>query len=270
MSYLIRSWNVFHGRTQPPGRHAYLEEAVALAVQDRPDIVCLQEVPVWGLTRLRRWSGMTVIGDETVQPALGLLPLPSAVTRWLTDLHHGFIRSAFAGQANAVLIGPRLALLEHLRLVLNDRRFRREHARRLGLDLRSRIAWAKERRLCQAVRGALPDGRAFLILNVHASHVGRDRRIADAELLRAVGFAEELAQTGVIVVLAGDFNVSAARSRVLAELTGAGGFSAPGPGVDHILVRGSGASPLRVWPQARRLVGGKVLSDHAPIELSID
>jgi endonuclease/exonuclease/phosphatase family metal-dependent hydrolase len=268
--YLIRSWNVFHGRTQPPGRHAYLREAVELAVQDEPDVLCLQEVPVWGLSRLQAWSGMTVIGDETVRPALGLLPLPATLARRLTDLHHGFIRSALVGQANAVLVQPRLEVAEHLRLLLNDRRFRRQQARLLGPDLRTRVAWAKERRLCQAVRVVLPDGRAILVINVHASHVGRDRRIADAELLRAADFAEKLAQPGEIVVLAGDFNIGTARSHMLARLSGPGGFSAPGPGVDHILVRGARASALGVWPRTRRTVGDKLLSDHAPVELSIE
>jgi endonuclease/exonuclease/phosphatase family metal-dependent hydrolase len=270
VSYLIRSWNVFHGRTQPPGRRAYLREAVELAVGDEPDVLCLQEVPIWGVSRLEAWSGMTAIGDETVRPALGLLPLPAALARRLTDLHHGFIRSALVGQANAVLVQRRLKVIEHLRLVLNDRGFRRQQSRLLGLDLRTRLLWAKERRLCQAVRIALPAGRALLVLNVHASHVGSDRRIADAELLRAADFAEELARPGDIVVLAGDFNISAARSRVLARLSGPGSFSAPGPGVDHILVRGAPASALGVWPPARRTVSNKLLSDHALVELSIE
>ncbi len=49
---LIRSWNLFHGNTTPPGRHAYLEEMVHLVTVDGPDVVCLQELPVWSLRRL--------------------------------------------------------------------------------------------------------------------------------------------------------------------------------------------------------------------------
>src|SRR5205814_7724800 len=46
---LIRSWNVYHGRSHPPGRRAYLEAAVRLATADRPDVLCLQELPLWSL-----------------------------------------------------------------------------------------------------------------------------------------------------------------------------------------------------------------------------
>jgi len=35
-------------------------------------------------------------------------------------------------------------------------------------------------------------------------------------------------------------------------------------------VRGAAlAAPLEVWPIERRRVGGRVLSDHAPVEVSI-
>ena len=39
---------------------------VELVTEDRPDIVCLQEVPVWALKRLAGWSGMQAIGVRTV------------------------------------------------------------------------------------------------------------------------------------------------------------------------------------------------------------
>jgi endonuclease/exonuclease/phosphatase family metal-dependent hydrolase len=269
LSYVIRSWNVFHGRTSPPGRHAYLSEAVRLAVADEPDIVCLQEVPMWGLSRLNAWSGMATYGDETMKPALGLLPLPPSASRRLTDLHHGFIRSALAGQANVVLVSPRIEVLDHVRLVLNDKAFRRAQARALGLGLRARLAWAWERRVCQALRLRLPDGRVAHVLNLHASNIGADRRIAEAEVSRAAAYAERSAGPDELVVLAGDFNVRPDRSGVLAELVSEG-FSSPGPGIDHVLVRGADASPLQVWPDDRRRFLGRLLSDHPPVELTIE
>ena len=268
MGYVIRSWNVFHGRTFPPGRHAYLAEAVRLAVADEPDLVCLQEVPVWGLSRLNAWSGMASYGDETMKPALGLLPLPPSVSRRLTDLHHGFIRSALTGQANVVLVSDGIEVLDHVRLVLNDDTFRRAQARTLGLGLRARLAWAWERRVCQALRVRLPDGRVALVLHLHASHVGADRRIAEAEVSRAAAYAERSAGRDELVVLAGDFNIRPDRSRLLAELVSRG-FSPPGPGIDHVLVRGADASPLQVWPEERRRLRGRLLSDHPPVELTI-
>ena len=36
---LVRSWNLFHGNSFPPGRTSYLEEMVMLASADRPDVL---------------------------------------------------------------------------------------------------------------------------------------------------------------------------------------------------------------------------------------
>ena len=47
------------------------------------------------------------------------------------------------------------------------------------------------------------------------------------------------------------------------------GFSAPGPGIDHVLVRGARSTPLVVWPEERRVQNGIVLSDHPPVELRL-
>ena len=96
------------------------------------------------------------------------------------------------------------------------------------------------------------------------------RRLADAELLRAAWFAVSEAQPEDVVVLAGDFNVTADRSSTLRDLTNdEWGFSEPGPGIDHILVRGAPSTPVRRWPDERRVHGGRILSDHAPVELDI-
>ena len=59
MSLLVRTWNVFHGRTSPPSSALHLEEMVRTVVEDGPDVVAFQEVPVWALDRLEAWSGMT-------------------------------------------------------------------------------------------------------------------------------------------------------------------------------------------------------------------
>ena len=77
-----------------------------------------------------------------------------------------------------------------------------------------------------------------------------------------------LAQPEDIVVLAGDFNVPAARSATQTELTGEEwGFSLPlGDGIDQILVRGVALEALERWPRERRRLAGRVLSDHTPVE----
>jgi endonuclease/exonuclease/phosphatase family metal-dependent hydrolase len=266
---LVRSWNVFHGRSHPPGRRLFLERMVRLAVEDRPVVLCLQEVPPWALARLGDWSGMTVFGAVAARPSVGPLPSTAELGRRLTALDPARLRGAFSGQANAVLLDPALRPLGERAIVLNARAFRRAQARWLRLPLVDELYWAKERRVCQAVRMRLPDGRVALIANFHATG-SRDKRIPDAEVLRAATFADGLAGPEEICVLAGDFNVTAERSRTLAELAGPEwGFSHAGEGIDHVLVRGAEAGEPVRWPIARRRLDGVVVSDHAPVEVTL-
>ncbi|HUJ92360.1 MAG TPA: endonuclease/exonuclease/phosphatase family protein [Gaiellaceae bacterium] len=268
MPLLVRTWNVFHGNAVPPERDAFLEEMVALAAADDPDVLCLQEVPLWALPFLGGWSGMTAVGAVAARPRIGPVPSSAALGRALTDLNHGLLRSAFTGQANAVLVGPRLRVLEEWTLVLNPFRFRREQARWLGLDLVTELAWAKERRVCVAVRAALPDGGGTaLAASLHTTSLASEERVPDAELRRAAAFLDGLAAPDEPVFLCGDTNVSASRSRTMADLR-EWGYSEPGPHIDHVLVRGLPATPPFVWPEERRRVDGRVVSDHAPVEVT--
>ena len=271
MALLVRTWNVFHGNAYPPERRSFLREAIELVCADGPDLVCLQEVPVWALQRLDEWSGMPAFGAVAAAARLGPFPSTAELGRRLTALHHGLFRSAASGQANAILTAPALRPLgEQETIVLNDGSFRRAQARWLELDLLTRLAWAKERRVCHAVRLALPDGRTALVANLHAT-ASRDRRVSDAELFRAATFADALAEPDDLCVVAGDFNVTADTSRTLDDLIGPEwGFSATGPAVDHILVRGAIPAAAQTWPAERRRVGGLLLSDHAPVELRIE
>ena len=268
---LIRTWNVFHGNTVPPGRRARLEEMVRLATADGPDVVCLQEVPLWALEQLEGWSAMTMYGDMAAPPTIGPLPSTAAVGRMLTSIHHGVVRSAFAGQANAILVRPGLRLLARDLLVLNPRRFRRTQARWLGLPLTARLTWAGERRVCQAVRVVLPDGRTALVANLHATAFRPDARLADAELLRAAVFADAVAAPEDVCVVVGDFNVRASASWTLRDLTGSNwGFAGGGPRIDHVLARGASIGRVRRWPDERRRLDGVLLSDHAPVEAIVE
>jgi endonuclease/exonuclease/phosphatase (EEP) superfamily protein YafD len=270
VSLLVRSWNLFHGNAVPPERTAFLEELVRLATADEPDVLLLQEVPAWALERLDEWSGMAAVGDVAARPSLGPLPSTAEIGRVLTSLNHGLLRSAFSGQANAVLVRPPLRVVERDLLVLNARRFRRAQARWLELGAAARVAWANERRVCQAVRIRLPDATTALVANLHATSYPPDERLADAELLRAASFVDALAGPDEPIVMGGDFNVTAARSWTLGELAGPEwGFSKPGPGIDQILVRGAPATAPERWPAERRRVGGRLLSDHAPVELRV-
>lgn len=268
MPLLVRSWNVFHGNAVPPERSAYLEEMVRLAAADGPDVLCLQEVPLWAVEHLAGWSGMAAVAAVAAPPRLGPLPSTARIGRALTDLNHGLLRSAFTGQANAILVSPRLRVLGDWTLQLNEPRFRRAQARWLGLDLVARLAWAKERRVCLAVRVALPEGGTALVGNLHATSFAADQRLADAELRRAAVFLDGLAEPSEPVFLCGDTNVPAARSRTMQDLAERG-YSAPEPGIDHVLVRGLPCGEPATWPEERRRVDGRLVSDHAPVEVSV-
>jgi len=222
---LIRSWNVYHGRSHPARRRGYLESMIRLVTSDGPDVLCLQELPLWSLSRLERWSGMRAFPARTRRAPLG----PRA-GRVLTATHYGVLRSAFTGQANAILVQPGHAVDDLGALAISDRR---HHPR-----------------VCQAVR---IDSR-LVVANVHASG-----EVAQQQAERALAWLDGLVRPAEPLVLAGDFNASL-------ELPG---FSAPHGGIDDILVRGTAATPLETWPLERRRQNGVVLSDHAPVELTV-
>lgn len=250
---LVRTWNLYHGNSSPPGRANELERMVRLATEDRPEALCLQEVPAWALPRLADWSGMTALGDVAQRPTLGPLPSTPRVGRRLTAVNPGLLRSAFSGQANALL--TTLEVLGRWRCVLNPIGVRR----RARLGLLERLAWAKERRVCQAARLRLPGGSTAIVANLHAT--SGDPRATAVEVERAASFATRLAAPDEPVVLAGDFNS--------APDLAAFGFDAPRDGIDHVLVRGVAAGEPRAWPEARRRLDGVVLSDHAPVEREV-
>ena len=258
---LVRSWNLFHGNAVPPQRRAFLDEMIELATADDPDVLCVQEVPAWALGRF-------TAGDVAARPRLGPLPSTAALGKVITGLNHGVLRSAFSGQGNAMLVSRRHRVLAHERLTLNPRRFRDAQARRLELGVLPRLAWAKERRIVQALRIGTDEGRTYVVANLHCTGFP-DRRLAQAETLRAAWFATSTALPEDVVVLAGDFNLTAA-APALRELTSdAWGFTAAGPGIDHILVRGAEVGAVHRWPTERRRLDGRLLSDHAPVEVEI-
>jgi len=255
---VIRTWNLFHGNTVPPGRKRYVEEMVRLVTDGEPDAVCLQEVPPWSLQRLNEWSGMHVFGEVAARPMIGPIPVPAELGRRLTDLNPGLLRSGVEGQANAILV-RRTIIARHV-VTLNPFGFRFQTARRLGLTLAQELAWGKERR--QAIAVWL-EGAAVLA-NLHATNAA-DVRIPEAEVERAAQWAGRLAGNDLCIV-AGDLNVDTTRSQVFGRLAG---FSAPGPGVDHVLVRGAEVTEYDRWPRERRRFGDVLLSDHTPVEVRI-
>ena len=267
MRLRVRTWNVFHGNTLPVRREDKLERMVRLAAADSPDVLFLQELPVWALGRLDEWSGMTSASEVAERPQLGPFPSSAAIGYAITRFNHGLLRSAFTGQANAILVSGGIRVLDSFSIRLNARTFRRAQSRWLALPLLAQVAWPKEGRVCHAVRVVLPDGRAALLANLHATHYRPDERLADAECLRAAVFVDAIAGPDEPCVLAGDFNVHVSRSWTLRDLLGPEwGFAGGGPGVDHILARGVAISRCVRWPDERRREAGALLSDHAPVE----
>ena len=225
LELLIRTWNLFHGRTYPPTRRLYLEDAVRLAVSDGPDVVAFQEVPLWALGRLAVWSGMRAIGALAKAALLGPLAEP------LHRLDARIVRSALTGQANALLVGPRVEFDAARAVVLTENE-------------------GRERRVCQLVDLRVP-GVAFTAANLHAS-IAREHATAELALVE-----KRLSGTGPAVVC-GDFNVPG---------LGLSGFSSPLPGIDQVLVRGLALlTPAERWAEERRRQGNVILSDHAPVD----
>jgi endonuclease/exonuclease/phosphatase family metal-dependent hydrolase len=234
VSLLVRTWNLYHGRTSPKSGRTYLEQMVRLASLDAPDVVALQEVPLWALGRLERWSGMQALWAVTVPNLLGPL------ARFLTDLDPVRVRFSVEGQANAVLLNPRFEVAGHKVLVLNPE-----------VPAWDWVFHGRQRRVCQAVE-VDAHGRTVLIGNIHATDDPDKARLE-------VAVAAELLAGYERCVLCGDFNVVEHRVP---------DFSPPLPGgIDQILVRGAQIEhgPDR-WVKERRRVNGKLLSDHAPVE----
>jgi endonuclease/exonuclease/phosphatase family metal-dependent hydrolase len=213
---LVRTWNLFHGKPSPPGRQAFLEQMIELVTRDRPDIVCLQELPVWSLPHLERWSEMHASSAVARRP---LLPIGA---RAVTGLHHGLFRSAFTGEADAILT--------------------REPARALWERV---VGRTKLRRIAHAVEVA-----GSTVVNFH---IDGDREQLD----RVLALAPERS------IVAGDANLVAPAAE---------GFSPPLPGsIDQIFVRGLTLSGgPSAWPVERRTIEGRVLSDHAPVEVVVE
>jgi len=232
VAILVRTWNLFHGNATPPERRGYLQQMVELVSADKPAIVCLQEIPVWALRYLEAWSGMQAFG------AIAASPRGSAeLGRWITELQHGLLRSALTGQANAILVAPGLEAREEGTLVISE---------------------SGERRVCQAVRV----GGLGVVGNFHAT----GGRPADEQCWRAVDF---VAGADEHALVAGDLNLRPGEGRVYDRVKTLG-FSEPLlDSIDQIVVRGLAATPPTAWPVERRRSRGRILSDHAPVELTV-
>jgi endonuclease/exonuclease/phosphatase family metal-dependent hydrolase len=69
---------------------------------------------------------------------------------------------------------------------------------------------------------------------------------------------------------AGDLNVPPRDVDRVEGLRPEWGFDEAIPWIDQILVRGARARTAETWPEERRRLGGRLLSDHAPVERTIE
>ena len=254
---LVRSWNIAHGRDVRPGpgyAHAHrklLAEMAELVLEDGPDIVLLQEVPVWAGGPLRELTGMGITLAHTYGAHVPFvhMPLPLAAGEWLGRALPHVVRSQFEGQAQAVLYGPDLILVSARRVQLNPR-----------------TALRGEPRIAQLVRlRARRTGTELAIANVHVEPSQA------AEQLELAGWALEQFARGAPMLLGGDLNADA-DSDAVRRLVARGWLEGTGDvGVDHVLVRGMELElPATRWlPERRDLrLGGRLLrlSDHDPVD----
>jgi endonuclease/exonuclease/phosphatase family metal-dependent hydrolase len=269
---IVRTWNLFHGNTYPRGRKAYLREMVELIAADRPDVVCLQEVPAWALSHIGTWAKMQSVWARARRPKLGLVPIPASLGRALTAPHHGFTRSGFGGQGNVILFPADAQVREDKSITLNTNPFCEERGRAFGLTPKQMVLWEKERRVLHLVQYELPNRQRFLVANLHASTFA-DTRLADAELRRGINFVIRCSQLEETIIVGGDFNVLPEASSTVRELVEApieSRWRHAGTGIDQFLMRRAIATSTLIWPDERRTLNGKLLSDHAPVEIDVE
>ena len=192
------TWNLFHGRAQPPRDEDLLGAFAEQLSGWSWDVALLQEVPPWWPDALARACGAQARFALTSRNAL--LPLRRVVAQRLPEL-----LKASGGGCNAILVRGLGGIAAHAR-------------RRL-------CVWP-ERRVVHAVSVRVVGGDDVWFANVHAStHPPRARRDlaqAHAAVLRWVGDAP--------LVLGGDCNVTRV---ALPGLAHAGSSH-----VDHVLARG--------------------------------
>ncbi len=288
----VITWNLFHGRDGLPGlgatprstwRRIPEDDGVHMHVNRKltdlmagrlaswePDLCALQEVPTAAIATIARITGMRPVWTTT-GPLIGPRRLRDALSARNPDLWR-----SHEGNANVLLAGPRLGLVEGSRrsVRLNPIATILRSARRLGLEGGELLHYIPEPRRLVLVELTTPDGTRFTAGSTHC-HNSRHPDVVGDEIARAAD-ALRTAGGGRPVVLAGDLNAPPSHP-ALADLAAAGwGGAAPegGLGIDRILHRGMEVvEPARRLRPEEREVGvawrGRTrrvrLSDHDPV-----
>ena len=291
-SIRVVTWNLFHGRDGLPGLgatrrstwlrrpeddgvHLHLNRKLTDLMAERlatwsPDICALQEVPTAGIRRIAEITGMHPVWTTT-GPLVGPVRMRDALAAYNPDLWR-----THEGNANVILVGPRMALVEGSQRVvrLNPVRTILRTARRLGLERGELLRYLPEPRRLVLVRMVAPGGAQIVVGCTHC-HNARHPEVVGMEIARAAE-AVHAAAAGAAAVLAGDLNAPPSHP-AMAALTAKGWDGAQpggGMGIDRIVHRGmevTGAvrrlAPTErevgvTWRGVTRLVR---LSDHDPV-----
>jgi endonuclease/exonuclease/phosphatase family metal-dependent hydrolase len=227
----VITWNLFHGRAQPPAGRPLLDEFVELLAREQWDVALLQEAPP-------RWAGQLGASGAIALTSRNFgSALRARVAEWKPDL----IKSNEGG-SNQTLVRAPWRIAETRRLTLAH------------MPERRRVLWTRLEHEA---------GDQLAVANLHAS--ANLPRKAARELLRAAEWCE-----GERLVFGGDFNVRPREDpgtyEQLANRFGLAAPTAPGA-IDHLLVRGLDVvEPPRQLPVERREIpAGIRLSDHAPV-----
>lgn len=245
------TWNLFHGRDDPPegsaahadAKRALFDEFASVLDGLRWEIALLQEAPPRWLAPLGRRCRANGVLALTSRNELA--PLRAAIADRFPDL----IKSNEGG-SNMVLVRAPATI---------------EEVERHGL------ARKPERRTLLLARVAVPGGRRLAVANMHLSvpSTGQGEEELLAAAARAVAFAGNDA-----LILGGDLNLRPAQhAHAFAEVERRFGLAPPtGPrAIDHLLARGLDVvdAPQALPPTAREVnaTDGRRLrlSDHAPV-----
>jgi endonuclease/exonuclease/phosphatase family metal-dependent hydrolase len=264
------TWNLFHGRDDPPDPALATWRSRLLRISERDDthiqvnrdlfdefayvidtaawdVALLQECPPRWTAALASYTGTEAHAVQTSRNSLA--PLRTLLARLSPDLI-----ASNEGGSNLTLVRGEVHERRELELTPGPRPERRVMA------------------FTRAAPAAL--GKEICVANLHASAGKRLHAAAEREVLRAAEHAVEWAGDTPLL-LGGDFNLRPEETDVFGQLAATYGLSPPTEGLlDHLLVRGlEVAEPAAPWPSVRREVGedglAMRLSDHAPVAATL-
>lgn len=292
----IATWNLFHLQDEGGGpigfgtvvrrRHRerdglvhlnrkHLDPAADVLRRIGADLVLLQEVPPRAVPRLGRRLGMHAAWAARTGPFVGPAWLRDAVGDWNPDL----VRT-HEGNANAVLVGPRLVRVPGSvrRLRLNPWRQVLGAWRAHGTDLRWRemLRWLGEPRVAVAGQVRRPGGPPVTVVSLHL-HNARGETERAHEVGRLI---EALRNVPGPLIVGGDFNLmpSSPHMARLAELGLVDEHGDRRMNIDRVFTRGvEVVEPARrlepsvrefAWT-GRRGHGRVRVSDHDPVVVTV-